>query len=133
MVRLGRPQRDTLVRGMWLFTRYGFFSIACARKPGGAVDPDLMMIRARMSEHLEALRSRFDELSGCEVSETPDNDYRYRLLVPKAVWTSIVAALAEEQTWSNFKNEAHRFNNGDRRYYEALHRVWDIMNRLQPL
>jgi len=32
---------------MWLFTRYGFYSIACARKPDNSLDPDLLMIRAR--------------------------------------------------------------------------------------
>jgi hypothetical protein len=25
---------------MWLFTRYGFYSIACANKPGGSVDTE---------------------------------------------------------------------------------------------
>lgn len=37
---------------MWLFTRYGFFSVVCARQGDGShvmpVDPDRMMVRARV-------------------------------------------------------------------------------------
>jgi hypothetical protein len=32
---------------MWLLTRYGVYSIACANKPSGGVDLDTLMIRAR--------------------------------------------------------------------------------------
>ena len=44
---------------MWLFTRYGFFSIACARKPDGSLDPDTVMVRARRIAHLKSLRKQF--------------------------------------------------------------------------
>lgn len=44
---------------MWIFTRHGFFSVVCARKeqggPGEAIDPDLLMVRARTRHHLKAL------------------------------------------------------------------------------
>jgi hypothetical protein len=44
----------------------------------------------------------------------------------------VVAELAKEQQWSNFKNEPARFQGaagGD--YVHALHRVWDVMYGLQ--
>jgi len=43
-----------------------------------------------------------------------------------------VSELAHEQVWSNFKNEAARFQGRDGADYQrALHRVWDVMCRLQ--
>jgi hypothetical protein len=47
---------------MWIFTRYGFFSIACARQSDGAVDPGTVMVRARRRAHLEKLAERFEAL-----------------------------------------------------------------------
>jgi len=48
---------------MWIFTKYGFFSAVCAREGSGRhgqpVDPDRIMIRARLLSHLEALLKRF--------------------------------------------------------------------------
>src|SRR5512135_3762354 len=38
---------------MWLFTRYGFFSTACAQAAAYTPDPTLISIRARRREHLE--------------------------------------------------------------------------------
>jgi len=42
----------------------------------------------------------------------------------------IVGALAEEQTWSNFKNEVAEFGGRDA-YEKALHDVWETMYLLQ--
>jgi hypothetical protein len=68
---------------MWLFTRYGFYSIACARQANGSVDPDALMIRARVAAHLRDLQRRFPALAGKEIVTLPDRDYRFRLIVPK--------------------------------------------------
>ena len=64
---------------MWLATRYGFYSLACAQDRNGAFDPNQMMIRARKREHLKVLAERF-KLVGT-IKETRDTDYRFRLLV----------------------------------------------------
>jgi hypothetical protein len=117
---------------MWLFTRYGFFSIACARAKDGSLDPKTVMIRARRKGHLDALQNRFTEIAGLEVVSLPDRDYRYRLIAPKEIWVSGVSQLAEEQNWSNFKNEAARFQGADGAdYSDALHRVWGVMYDFQ--
>ena len=52
---------------MWLFTRYGFYSIACANKPGGSVDTESVMVRARRIAHLRSLQKRFPGLAGGEI------------------------------------------------------------------
>ncbi len=117
---------------MWLFTRYGFYSIACARKPGGAPDPALLMVRGRRKQHLANLQKRFRALSGLEIVTSPERDYRYRLIVPKSVWVGIMGELAGEQDWSNFKNEAARhLGVAEATYSDALHEVWSVMYRLQ--
>jgi len=117
---------------VWLFTRYGFYSIACAQKEDGSLDPSMLMVRARRKSHIEALQKRFAQLTAHEIVSLPGRDYKYRLIVAKDSWTKIVAELASEQEWSNFKNEAARFGgakNAD--YVHALHEVWATMNDLQ--
>jgi hypothetical protein len=117
---------------MWLFTRYGFFSIACGRAADGSVDPQTIMIRGRRKAHLEALQSRFPAIAAVRIVTLVERDYRYRLIVAKTAWVAVMTALAEEQEWSNFKNEAARFRGSDgSAYVNALHRVWDVMYGLQ--
>jgi hypothetical protein len=117
---------------MWLFTRYGFFSVACASGENGSLDPQKLMIRARRKSHLQKLQSRFPAIAAAEIMKLDYRDYRYRLLVPKAGWVSVIAELASEQDWSNFKNEAARFQGREGSdYVHALHNVWEVMDRLQ--
>ena len=122
---------------MWLFTKYGFFSAVCARQGDGShrqpVDRDRIMVRARVREHLEALKSRFpDLLDPCEILESAGTDYAYRLFVKKPAWTKVLAALAEETDYDNFKAEVARHQGRVGASYEhALHEVWSVMNRLQ--
>jgi hypothetical protein len=121
---------------MWVFTRYGFYSVACVRNKDGSVDTERVMVRARMREHLESLRERFPEtgLGRAEILVDAGTDYLYRLIVDKAEWASVVSQLAMEQTWPGFKSEAARYERrgrGAARYVEALHKVWWTMAKLQ--
>jgi hypothetical protein len=117
---------------MWLFTRYGFYSVASARTPNGAIDPSKVMVRARRAAHLKNLQARFPALAEEKIVALPNRDYRWRLFVPKDEWVGIVAEMAEEQDWSNFKNEAARYQGAaDGGYVQALHAVWSVMSRLQ--
>jgi hypothetical protein len=117
---------------MWIFVRYGFYSIACASKPDGSRDKETVMVRARCKDHLQNLRNRFPALANAEIVVMPSRDYRYRLVTPKRVWVPILAELAEEQDWSNFKNEAAVYQGkSGTPYARALHDVWEIMYRLQ--
>jgi hypothetical protein len=117
---------------MWLFTRYGFYSVACAQTGNGALDPQMMMIRARSVAHLLNLQRRFLVLADLKIVTLPDRDYRSRLIVPKENWIRIMAELAEEQEWSNFKNEVDRFQGRTgQEYVHALHSVWSVMSNFQ--
>ena len=122
---------------MWLFVREGFFSVVCARqgdgKRGRPIDPERVMVRARVRAHLEALQARFPELlGGCEIREFPGADYAWRLFVPKSVWAEVVRRLAEDIDYDNFKAATARRQGLDgAAYVEALHAVWRTMLGLQ--
>lgn len=122
---------------MWIFTRHGFFSAVCARqgagKHGEPVDPDRIMVRARVREHLESLRKRFpDQLGLCDVQEFAGTDYAYRIFVDKRVWSQVLSGLAEETDYDNFKSEVVRYQGREGADYErSLHDVWSVMYRLQ--
>ena len=122
---------------MWIFTKHGFFSAVCARqgngKHGQPVDPDRIMVRARVRGHLDALKKRFTDLLGeCEIQESAGTDYAFRLFVQKSAWTQVVAELAEETDYDNFKSEVARHQGRSGAAYEhSLHEVWSVMNKLQ--
>ena len=71
-------------------------------------------------------------LAAGEILTWPKRDYRYRLILPKKSWVAIVAELAQEQEWSNFKDAAEEFQGKQgKRYVRALHDVWGVMYGLQ--
>jgi hypothetical protein len=117
---------------MWVFSRYGFYSVASASKPDGSIDSGLVMVRARVRKHLEDLQVRFPLLAGAEIRHWPDHDYSYRILMAKESWVATIAELAQEQEWSNFKDETEAFQGvAGSEYVDTLHRVWSIMKNLE--
>lgn len=120
---------------MWLFTRLGFYSAVCGKTDKGAIDPDTMMIRARLRVHLERLVKAFPALLGdCEIHKSESRDYRFRMIVPKLVWVELATALADEVDYGNFKDQCHR--EWDKTptgssYTNSLHRVWGVMYDVQ--
>ena len=121
---------------MWVFTRYGFFSIACARNKNGSIDIDRVMVRARMRKHLDNLRERFPDsaFGRAEILRDAGTDYLFRVIVAKSEWAAALSQMAMEQTWPGFKSEAARFerlHEDSSRYVDALHQVWWSMAKLQ--
>jgi hypothetical protein len=122
---------------MWIFTKYGFFSAVCARqgngKHGQPVDLARIMVRARLRCHLEALKKRFpDLLCEYEIQEFAGTDYAYRLFVQKPTWTQVLAGLADETDYDNFKSEvAQHQGSAGADYEHSLHDVWSAMYKLQ--
>ena len=103
---------------MWVFTKHGFYSAVCARQGDGghrqAVDPDRVMVRARVRNHLDALKHRFPELlADCEIKDFAGTDYAYRFFVAKAVWSQVLVGLNEDMDYDNFKSEVARFQGRD--------------------
>ncbi|MBL8221308.1 MAG: hypothetical protein JNL62_18895 [Bryobacterales bacterium] len=91
-----------------------------------------VMIRARQKRHLRNLIRRFPELVKTKIAHSDDTDYRYRIIVSKLLWRKVVGAMVTEQTWSDFKSEAHRhLGDAYSDYTRALGAVWSEMHRLQ--
>jgi hypothetical protein len=122
---------------MWIFTKHGFFSAVCARQGDGMhgqpVDTDRIMVRARIRGHLEALKKRFhDCLGDCEIQEFAGTDYAYRLFTRKSAWTQVLAGMAEETDYDNFKSAvASHQGQAGAAYQHSLHEVWPVMHKLQ--
>jgi hypothetical protein len=120
---------------MWLFTKHGFYSVVCARTGDGGygqpIDESRLMVRARIRQHLEALKTRFPALlAQVEILAFPGSDYAFRIFVPKTTWVTVAAELADEIAYDNFKSEVARGSAGDD-YEAALHEAWSVMNRLR--
>lgn len=105
---------------MWIFTKYGFYSIAAKGK-------NAVMVRSRDKQHLANLKTRFPEIANLPIIEFKVADYQYRLIMPKQVWASLLYEMSMEQTWRNFKKEAEKFETANRMsmsYVDALHDIW---------
>lgn len=122
---------------MWIFTKHGFYSTVCARQGDGGhgqpIDPERLMVRARVRAHLEALKSQYlDLLGACEIQASSHTDYAYRLFVSKADWAEVISRLASGTDYGNFKPEVRRHQGPSGAAYEhALHDVWSVMYALQ--
>jgi hypothetical protein len=122
---------------MWIFTKHGFYSAVCAHQGDGTrlrpVDTERIMVRARLRAHLEGLKQRFpDSLDLCEIHESAGTDYAFRIFVAKSTWSRVLAELAEEIDYDNFKDEVAQHQETVGADYEhALHNVWSVMHKLQ--
>jgi hypothetical protein len=121
---------------MWLVTTCGFFSVVCAREgegePGAAVDPSRVVVRARSPAHLQALKERLRvQLAGCDVVATPDADYGWRILCPKAVRAECVKELSLEMAYDNFKDACAKRHGPASGYLDVLHQTWELFGQLR--
>lgn len=110
---------------MWLFTRYGFFSIVCGDTK------DEIVVRARHGAHLENLQERFPTLRGLKIFKNAGTDYQYRIIVNKRAWKFAAEKMVDEMTWHNFKDEARRYEDAEVRrqgtgYVRLLHAIWQL-------
>jgi len=115
---------------MWIFTKYGFFSVVCEHNANGDIDASKMLVRSRDRRHLENLRTKFN--LEYAIRDNEGTDYAYRMTLPKATWVQVVSELAAEQEYTNFKDEAAKnMQQTSKRYVRALHDVWSVMVETQ--
>lgn len=111
---------------MWLFTRYGFFSVVQDHQKRKNV-----LIRARNRKHLEDLFVSLDfhtPHSAKEViEETPDRDYRYRVSVDRRAYAGLLQSLAMDLDYPNFKDSVHQRLSKDIPYNQLVNKVWQIV------
>jgi hypothetical protein len=108
---------------MWLFTEAGFFSVV--QKGGG---PDDLCVRARNRGDLEVLKCF---CTTGPVQETPDADYRYRVMVRRGDLAKAVAHMVLTLDYSNFKNHVGEIDGYGSERLKAYHQVWGVMSAWQ--
>ncbi|SRR5579885_3584294 len=109
---------------MWVFTTRGFFS---AVEDTNSYKPGRVLVRGRVKKDMDNLRALAHDLGfDTHLEETPDRDYRYRVRMKKSVWAKLMARMAEEIDYPNFKKTVT-----DERRHEAYMQVWLAMLGLQ--
>src|SRR3954453_21583727 len=106
---------------MWLFTPRGFYSVVAHRD-----DPDVVLVRARERADLESLAELSPRLA---IAHTPERDYAWRVLMPRAEWERALGLLATEIDYPNFKDEVQRKQGYGRASLYA--QVWSTLRSLQ--
>ena len=107
---------------MWLFCTYGFYSTTKAPDRPGWVQ-----VRARRREDLVRLAERF-VTAQCPIQATPERDYPYRIVLRQGAWADIVACIADDIDYANFKDRVHEVDPDPERSSAYLS-VWGIMAR----
>lgn len=93
-------------------------------------DADVIQVRARVKKDLQRLARFAAKAGGIEmpaVISTPEADYAYRIIVDRAAWETIGAALTADIDYTNFKSTVHGESDRDATYML----VWSMMNELQ--
>ena len=105
---------------MWLFTKDSFVSIVQHRK-----QPDNVLVRARVKEHLEELFPH----KGKDIYTDNGADYKYRLLISKKELAEVVTDyIMNKLVYDNFKAAQGK---DDPAWTNFLHAVWAEGLRLQ--
>jgi len=92
---------------MWIFMKNSFVSVVQHRKY-----PDVVIVRARRKEHLEAL--------GFQPVRTKNADYLWRSLITKALFYRQLELAVKAIDYPNFKN-ASKLD------HELLMRIWELV------
>jgi len=117
---------------MWIFTKYGFFSVVeKGDQLSGPGEKDVV-VRSRAKGHLGCLLAHFpDDLDGAAIEEYVGTDYPYRIRVTRQGWQALAGRLAEEVNYDNFKDEAARWavrrDPADEAYLDQLYEVYGAM------
>jgi hypothetical protein len=111
---------------MWCATVIGFFSVVRDRQTKGRV-----LVRARAKADIMNLYRRFSrrfKMTPPRSDET--RDYRWRISMRKKDWVKIVARLASEIDYTNFKDEVHKRSDQANKHSAYLS-VWSALLRVQ--
>jgi hypothetical protein len=109
---------------MWVFTKEGVFSAVWDKYCRG----DEVMIRAHSKEDLCRLAKRI--IGYCDeelIFEVEDADYRYRIKMPKTVWSEYLADCALQIDYPSVKKNIIPDNDPLRK--DAYYQVWESLFR----
>ncbi len=118
---------------MWIFTRWGFYSVACARQGDGGheneIDPHNLIVAATLRSQLEAIQLHLPDLIGnCAIKEHADADFKYQMFVEKNIWSQVMLSLSQELNYDNFRDEMVKEHSmDDTQYLKQLTSVGNIL------
>jgi hypothetical protein len=102
---------------MWIFLNDAFLSVVEHRD-----DPDMLLVRARCSGHIEAV------FADAEVLEKDSTDYRYSAVLPRE-WVALALADRVRQiAYPSFKDSIK-----DEDYHSAAFSAWEAMADYQNM
>lgn len=101
---------------MWLCFNDAFLSVVQSIR-----DPDVLMVRARVAEHLVAVFG-----DNKEIHKDSLLDYRYRVFCSRAELMGILADRIANISYSNFKDSVK-----DERLHEMYEDMWDLHHTFQ--
>jgi hypothetical protein len=100
---------------MWVFTKYGCISIVTSEN-----SPQMLLVRSRYASQIEAI------FPNVHATETPSDDYRYRVLIAKPAVIQRLSELVGEIDYGNFNDAI-----GDRRYHDICVDVSSTLKKYQ--
>jgi hypothetical protein len=107
---------------MWLMTNFGMFSATL--RPERTVrqgDERFIQVRSRRGQDLAELKARYMPMAG-DIVRTTDSDYEYRIFCTHDDWALVVARLAHDIDYTNFKNSVK-----DNKLHTAYTRIWAVL------
>lgn len=112
---------------MWIFCKHGFFSAVKDRDHAGN-----LLVRARFPGDLQRLIDSYldpdmAESMKKEIRETPTADYAFRLSMSQQVFAAMVASIASDIDYDNFKDSVH----GERIRDGAYIQCWFALRNAQ--
>lgn len=109
---------------MWVFTKEGAFSAVWDKHCRG----DEVMIRSHSKDDLCRLAKRIIGYCNDDVIfEAEDADYRYRIKMPKTVWSEYLADCALQIDYPSVKK--HIIPDNDPLRKDAYYQVWESLYR----
>jgi len=121
---------------MWLFSTVGFFSIvqcdanstyestAFPKLNSGELVTDVLSVRARVPEDLDALRAKYAPKLG-ETVLIPGRDYPARAYIQREAWAEAMVRIVLDLSYKNYKSEVARVQGVDRAHLYGD--VWSVM------
>lgn len=121
---------------MWLFTRYGFFSVVLdpSIKPEhnshGVTAHYNVSIRSRVKKDLLLLLELPTALRAAqpEIVELKNRDYPYRIYASREELQELMQFLANDLDYDNFKNMVDRAKGMGPERHDLYSRVWGVMH-----
>jgi hypothetical protein len=105
---------------MWIFSKYGFFSIVKDEQS------EMFKVRSRVRKDLENLQEHIQDIQGLSIHEHLKADYHYRLFIDNQQLGTLMKVLFESITYPNFKDQILQLGDQEDKL-DSYHEIWEVM------